>query len=74
MGQTFTSARSFDSIVVRQLKAHPSIEDLTSIKIEFLPPNTTAAIQPMEQGIIRNFKCYYRSLLNSKIIADLDGA
>lgn len=33
---------------------------LTNITIHFLPPNTTCLIQPLDQGIIRCFKVYYR--------------
>uniref|UniRef100_A0A671X4X5 DDE-1 domain-containing protein n=1 Tax=Sparus aurata TaxID=8175 RepID=A0A671X4X5_SPAAU len=29
------------------------------VQIEFLPPNTTSLIQPMDQGIIRAFKALY---------------
>lgn len=29
------------------------------VEIEFLPPNTTALIQPMDQGVIRAFKALY---------------
>jgi transglutaminase-like putative cysteine protease len=29
------------------------------VKVEYLPPNTTSLLQPMEQGIIVNFKAYY---------------
>uniref|UniRef100_A0A3Q3KF68 DDE-1 domain-containing protein n=1 Tax=Monopterus albus TaxID=43700 RepID=A0A3Q3KF68_MONAL len=29
------------------------------VQIEFLPPNTTALIQPMDQGVIRAFKALY---------------
>ena len=36
---------------------------LTHVVVKFLPPNTTAHIQPMEAGIIRNFKGFYRGLL-----------
>ena len=36
---------------------------LSNVVVRFLPPNTTAHIQPMDAGIIRNFKGYYRSLL-----------
>ncbi|GFS23888.1 tigger transposable element-derived protein [Elysia marginata] len=43
-----------------------------SIRLEFLPPNTTATLQPCDQGIIRNLKCHYRSALNRLIISELD--
>jgi hypothetical protein len=33
---------------------------LTHVTVEFLEPNTTSAIQPCDQGIIRNAKVYYR--------------
>ena len=36
---------------------------LSNDVVRFLPPNMTAHIQPMDAGIIRNFKGYYRSLL-----------
>jgi hypothetical protein len=35
---------------------------LTNVTVKFLRPNTTSHIQPMDAGIIRNFKAYYRNL------------
>ena len=34
--------------------------ELSNLKVKFLPPNTTAHIQPWDTGIIRNFKANYR--------------
>ena len=34
--------------------------DLKATRLEFLPPNTTAQLQPLDAGIIRTFKAYYR--------------
>ncbi|KAB5591184.1 Tigger transposable element-derived protein 6 [Ceratobasidium theobromae] len=41
------------------------------IKVVFLPPNLTAWLQPMDAGIIRNFKGHYRQLLTRHAL-DLD--
>ncbi|XP_071086353.1 tigger transposable element-derived protein 6-like [Haliotis cracherodii] len=34
--------------------------DTTNVKCHFLPPNTTAHIQPLDARIIKNFKLYYK--------------
>jgi len=36
-------------------------EQFPFLRIEFLPPNTTSLIQPMDQGVIANFKRIYLS-------------
>ncbi|XP_039598433.1 tigger transposable element-derived protein 1-like [Polypterus senegalus] len=38
---------------------HPLDLCYQGVKIEFLPPNTTSLIQPMDQGVIRAFKALY---------------
>ena len=35
----------------------------------FLPPNTTAKLQPCDQGIINNLKVHYRKYLLFKLIS-----
>lgn len=40
--------------------AHPHIQGLRSIRLVFLPANTTSVLQPMDQGVIRSLKCHYR--------------
>ena len=47
-------------MVVDNCTAHPHLTTLKSIKLVFLPPNTTSKTQPMDQGVIRNLKCHYR--------------
>lgn len=42
---------------------------LTNVRLEMLPPNTTAQIQPMDQGIIQ---CIKRHVLNQKMLYVLD--
>jgi len=36
---------------------------LKNIELFFLPPNTTAKTQPMDQGVIQNLKLFYRQQL-----------
>lgn len=53
--------------------AHPPASTLTSrdgkITVLYLPKNTTSKIQPLDQGIIQNFKCNYRKGLVKDIVA-----
>ena len=44
------------ALIIDNCAAHPNVDKLKSIKIYFLPPNTTSVIQPMDMGIINNLK------------------
>ena len=46
--------------------------NLSNIKLSFMPPNTTSLIQPLDQGIIRSFKAYYRRELVRMQIVVID--
>jgi hypothetical protein len=65
-----------DSKVVLLLdncRAHPSASELVSghIFTMYLPPNVTSLLQPMDQGVIQNFKTHYRAtFLQSLITSD----
>jgi len=53
--------------------AHPqSIPNLTNIRLFFLPANTTSVIQPMDAGVIKNMKQFYRKEILKKQIQVLD--
>ena len=53
---------------------HPN--DITrkysNIKVLFLPPNCTSKLQPLDLGIIQNFKLHYRKLLMRFVLAKID--
>ncbi|CAB5323547.1 unnamed protein product [Rhizophagus irregularis] len=46
--------------------------ELTNITIKYLPPNTTSHLQPMDQGIINNFKVKYKQYYCQHLIRQFD--
>lgn len=52
--------------------AHNLIPPLKAVKVKFLPPNTTSKLQPLDQGIIKNFKTCYRKEVVRKMISDME--
>lgn len=52
--------------------AHNIIPRLKAVKVKFLPPNTTSKLQPLDQGIIKNFKSAYRKEVVRKLITDME--
>ena len=59
-------------LLIDNCSAHPTDAELSNIVLKFLPPNTTSLIQPLDSGVIKNWKGHYRSRLNSRIISALD--
>jgi len=45
---------------------------LSFIELLFLPPNTTAKLQPMDQGVIRSLKSYFRKDFIQQYLLALD--
>jgi len=62
-------------ILVDNAPSHPIYLDEISanVKFIFMPPNTTSIIQPMDQGVISNFKCYYLRRTFSHLLESTDG-
>ncbi|XP_044755145.1 tigger transposable element-derived protein 6-like [Coccinella septempunctata] len=52
--------------------SHPREVKLQNIKVIFLPPNTTSMCQPLDQGIIQNFKFFYRGSILKHILSKMD--
>ncbi|XP_037505778.1 tigger transposable element-derived protein 4-like [Rhipicephalus sanguineus] len=59
-------------LFVDNCAVHGHIKDLKAVQIEFLPPNTTAILQPMDQGVIRNLKHHYKSRVLSRMVLCYD--
>ena len=59
-------------LIIDNCPAHPAIGGLKAIQLIFLPPNTTAVTQPMDQRVIRSLKAKYRSKLIKLIIKTID--
>lgn len=54
--------------------SHPRELKLKNVKVIFLPPNTTSVCQPLDQGIIHNFKFHYRDQILKHILSNMEGA
>ena len=52
--------------------AHPSIDNLVSTDLIFLPPNTTSKLQPMGEGLIRSLKAHYKTMSIKKLIETIE--
>lgn len=60
------------ALIVDNCPAHSVIDGLAAVTVKFLPPNTTSHTQPMDAGVIKNLKHYYRQLLLSKVLMAMD--
>lgn len=59
-------------LFVDNASCHKTIIELSNIEIQYLPPNTTAIIQPLDQGIIHAFKCQYRQIIVRKQLCAIE--
>ena len=62
-------------LLIDNVSSHdPALQEkFSNIKVVFLPINTTSKLQPLDAGIIKNFKCHYRKLLLSHVLSQIDG-
>ena len=59
-------------VILDNCPAHPRVPDLAHVSLIFLPPNTTPLTQPMDGGIIKTLKHYYRKSLAIRQLAALE--
>ena len=72
LDRKFTAANRKIALIIDNCMTHPHVEQLNSIELIFLPPNTTSHAQPVDQGIIRALKAKYRLLAVQKLTAALE--
>jgi hypothetical protein len=41
---------------------------LSNVVVKFFPPNCNSILQPMDQGIIKNFKCFYKTAFIERLL------
>lgn len=51
---------------------HPKDAQLNNIQLVFFPPNCTSVCQPLDQGIIKSFKTFYRSFIVKDLLVKID--
>lgn len=59
-------------LFVDNCSAHKHVTNLEAIQLEFLLPNITSILQPMNRRVIRDLKVLYRSRLLSRGLLCLD--
>lgn len=68
MDRKFELQKSKVLLFVDNCIAHAPISCLKAIELEYLPPNKTSILQPMDQGIIKNLKVLYRSRMLQRVL------
>lgn len=59
-------------LLLDNCSAHNVRPKLTSVELAFLPPNTTAGLQPLDAGVIANFKALYRRRMLEWLVLMID--
>uniref|UniRef100_A0A023GKX0 Putative tigger transposase n=1 Tax=Amblyomma triste TaxID=251400 RepID=A0A023GKX0_AMBTT len=60
--------------IIDNCPSHGKINHLKAITLEFLPANTTAVLQPMDQGIIETTRKLYRKALLQRMLTAYDAS
>jgi hypothetical protein len=54
--------------------SHIIPDNMTNVRVEFLPPTTTSHLQPMDAGIINAYKAHYRRYLIQYYVDAIDAS
>lgn len=59
-------------VILDNASARVTLDNLTAVKLAFLPPNTTASTQPLDQGIILAVKQLYKNNLLHRFVLAIE--
>lgn len=59
-------------LFIDNCSSHNALPELDNVHVKFLPPNTTSKLQPLDQGIINNFKVFYRKEIVTQMLDCLE--
>lgn len=69
LDQRFNAENRKVLMILDNCTAHSiCVENLRAIKLCFLPTNATSVLQPLDQGVIKNVKAFYRKYLVTKFL------
>ena len=60
------------ALVIDNASSHGKETQWSNVTVFFLPPNTTSKTQPMDAGVIRNFKCKYKKSVTREAIKQIE--
>ena len=60
VNKTMIKERRNILLFIDHAPCHNADLEYSNVIVKFFPPNTTSKLQPLDQGIIKNFKCFYR--------------
>ncbi len=55
-------------LILDNCSGHDELQELENVTYFFLPANTTATYQPLDQGVISQTKIKYRSIICAKLL------
>ena len=72
MDTKYTKEKKKVAHIINNRPVHPTIDNLKSIELIILPPNTTSKVQSMDQGVIGSWKAYYKALALQRLVVAND--
>lgn len=74
LNRRLSRSSRFILLLIDNAGCHPDYLQgkFSNIKVYFLPANTTSMLQPLDLGIIQNFKVHYRNYFLRHVLAKID--